>query len=452
MTPANVDVTGTSSEALRGLADALNIGGGYSEILASALGIARTEPIVSTQALATALRRDFVASHPSVGPAATLRVTLADALSDMATLATRYGPEGPHGGILDPAQPPFGVIFTDAFQMEVEAHSNLRLVEGIDADGGKGFLSLLVDTTGPTYEDEVEFDFTDPERFRLQGIAEQLTIDLRVRLDEHSNFIASCLGEPPCQANAPGTPVSTASVWAIDPWLLEYNVADAARERYQARTFLGTYLLGAASIRIGLDGNPLGWVQYAVPFDIGSPPEDQYLWETILEVAQTALHEGPFGEVAEGDGDVAFTLDDVQVGLTGAQAVEAARPTLQAQASALSDSLLGDFRENNDPVDFFVWATDDGDPVLMFAAPTDRPPGSPYGYARPGFFSSPELAERTKVSRPSIPGIADTEHEKVVLQSQGSALYFADDSGRVYRLEVLRVHEGSLEVSLEAID
>ena len=35
--------------------------------------------------------------------------------------------------------------------------------------------------------------------------------------------------------------------------------------------------------------NPAGWSTDWTALNIGSPPEDQYLWELILEVGQRAL-------------------------------------------------------------------------------------------------------------------------------------------------------------------
>ena len=92
MTPANVDVTGTTSEQLANLVDALASVGEvppFSQVLADALGLQRTQPMVSEEALVMALREHFVGSHPEVGPEKELEVTLADALADLTTLADR---------------------------------------------------------------------------------------------------------------------------------------------------------------------------------------------------------------------------------------------------------------------------------------------------------------------------------------------------------------------------
>jgi hypothetical protein len=438
MTPANVVVDGTSSESLRNLADALNVGGGYSQILAEALGIPRTAPVVSTPAMVAAFKEHFVASHPATTDDGNMRFTLADALSNLDTMTGRYGPQDGHPGVIDPTFPVHGEVFTDDFQMRAVAESNLRVVDGIDGDQGKGYMTVIVDETGPTYDDALEFDFLDPERFRLDGIRENLTVDLRFKLYEDPAFIWSCTGDPPCQANEPGNPVSAGSVWAVDPWFIEYNLASAARNRYIDRTFYGSYALGAAKVRIGQDGNPPGWIQYEVTFGLGNPPDDQWLWETVLEVGQVALHQTPYATFAEGQANVAFTMEDIPVGLTGSQAAEAVRPFLHAQSATLSEFLLGDYKKNNDRLDFFYQRASDGELYLFFVASSDLREDEPYEYVRPGFFRTSRLEPAEKVSSTTIVGLTDTEHEKLHVPAGERVVYYEDDGGMVYRVRIER--------------
>jgi hypothetical protein len=438
MTPANVVVEGTSSESLQELSDALGIGGGYGQILSEALGIARTDEVVSTAGLVASFQQNFVASHPNVEDDAKLAITLEDALSDLATLADRYGPVDGHPGIIDPGFVPSGEVLGPDFLMRAVAKSNLRLCDGIDADQGKGFLSVIADQTGPGFEDELEFDFSDPDDFQLQGLVENPTVDLRFRATETVGFVPSCLGNPPCQQNVPGTPQGGSSVWGLDPWLLEYNVTAGAMADYQQRTFEGSYLFGTAKVLIGQDGNPPGWIEYDIPLNIGSPPDPQYVWETILEVAQVALHETPFASIGEGAADVAFTLFDVPVGITGSEAAEAVRPYLQEQASLLSDFLLGDYKKNNDTVDFYFRRGDDGEPYLFFIAEADLREGEAYGYQTVGFYSSSALGAEDKISATEVFGLGDTAHEKLWVPEGESVAYFQDDGGRVYRARMVR--------------
>jgi hypothetical protein len=435
MTPANVDVSGTSSESLRALADVLGIGGGYSQILSDALGIARTDPIVSTEALVEALATHFIGSHPNAREGGKLAITLEDALTDLATLADHYGPTDGHPGVIDPSVAPFGAVLGPDFSMRVVAASNLRQCDGIDADSGQRVVSIVADETGPTFDDELEFDFEDPDRFSITGLVPNPTINLRLRIREANQFIPSCLGAR-CQTNAPGMPLGNASVWAVAPWLLEYDIAAAARIDYVDRTFDGRYLLGLASVSLGRGGAPPGWIAYGVPLNLGSPPEDQFVWETILEVAQVSLHQTPFASIPEGEVDVAFTLNDVPVGLTGAQAAQSVRPYLQEQNGKLSDLLLPGVETNGDSVDFYYCRAGGGAPYLFFVDETDMKNGAPYGYQHPGFFRTSTLDDR--VSSTQLPGVSDTNHEKLSIAEGETIVHFEDDLGSVYRARIVR--------------
>lgn len=447
MTPANVDVSGTSSESLASLADALGIGGGYGEILGNALGIPKTQEIVSTQALVRAFKENFVASHPAIAEDAKLAFYLSDALSDLATMTERYGPSDGHPGVVDPAFEVYGEVFGPDFQMRAIADSNLRTVDAIDAEGGKGFLTMVVDRVGPTYDDELEFDFTDTERFALEGVVENLTVDMQFTIPEMNTFIDSCLGAPPCHENQPDNPVGNGSVWATDPWSFELNVAAAARYDYVERIFVDSYLLGTAQIEIGQGNNPPGWVHYDIPFNIGSPPEDQYLWETILEVAQVALHETQFATFGEGQADISFIVRDLPIGLTGSVAAEQVRPYLQEQAPALSDFILGNYRESDDAADVYWRATESGDPYLFFIHPDDLVDEAPFEYRLPGFFSTPELDESSRVSQLTYAGVADTEREKFLVPAGETTIYYEDERGVVCRLRLVRSDAASTSVT-----
>lgn len=435
MTPANVVVEGTSLSGLQGLADFLNIGGGFGQIMADALGLARTEEFVSTANLVTSLQKNFLATHPGFNGGSSFEVTLEDALTDMATLADRYGPIGAHPGVLSKDFPPSGVAFGPDFQMTAIADSNLLLLDGVDLSDGKEFINTVVDNTGPTYTDPLEFDFTDPQEFSMEGIVDQLQVDLRFAMPEDPTFVETCLQDP-CKPNLPGNPIGN-SVWAREPWTLEYVVAEAAKVQYQNREYEVKYLLGSAEIRIGKNGDPKGWVEYDILLNLGNPPQDQYTWESIMEVAQVALHEPPGFSFAEGDADVAFTLEDVEIGLDGAEVEASVRPYLQDQASELANYLLGDYKKNNAPVEFYLRRADDGNTYLFFVAPEDLDDTAPYEYVRPGFFASAGMDDSMKASATEIPGVGDTVHEKLAITAGETVVYAEDDTGTRYRIRVV---------------
>lgn len=447
MTPANVDVTGTSTESLAALVDALASVGEippFSQVLASALGVERTQPVVSDASLVASLRENFVGTHPAVGPEHELEVTLADALADLAPLAQRYGPSGDHPGII--AKEVSGQVFGPDFRMVVSADSNLRIMDGVDGSAGKGFMTVIDDRMGPTFDDALEFDFEDPSRFALEGLADDLTVDMRVRLVEHVGFVPSCVGDPPCQDNAPDSPVGEDSVWTLPRWTLEYVVTATALRDYAERVYFAIYVNGLAQVHIGQEGAPPGWTHYQVENGIGDPPGDQYLWEVVLEVAQVALHHSPFNDFGEGAANAAFTVRDVPVGLSGAEAVEAVKPYLQGQSGLLSELLLGNYRDNNDAVDVYYRRGEDGGAYLFFVAPEDLPPNVEYPYGQPGFFSDPELT--TKVSATEIADVRDQAHEKVQVLAGETVLYFQDDQSQTYRLRAVMPEGDDTEIDV----
>jgi len=431
MTPANVVVEGTSIEGIQGLADFLRLGGGFNEILAQTLGIARTDEIISTDNAADSLRVGLVATHPNTGPAGELPITLYDAMNDLAPLSETFGPVAGHPGVLDPSEPPFGAVFGPDFRMRVVAESNLRWLDGVDLSEGKEYISIVVDETGPTFDDVLEFDFTDPERFQIDGIPDDPTTDLRFRTTENDAFIPSCNGLSACQDNLPDSPLA-GYVWETPGWEIEHVVTRGGLLQYSSRRV--DYCPGPcflARIEVGQGGNPAGWTEFGVFFDLGGPPEDQYLWSLISEVAQVALHRLPAGTLAEGEADVAFTLRDVGIGVTADEIRAAVRPEMQAQASELSARLLGDYSANNGRVDFFYRRGADGRPYVYFAAEEDPRPDDVYAYASPGFFEDEELT--TKVSRTSISGSGDSTHEKLRLTGERT-VYAEDEDGDLYRL------------------
>ncbi|MCA9709667.1 MAG: hypothetical protein KDK70_27765 [Myxococcales bacterium] len=449
MTPANVVVEGTTSEGLAELADSMPILiGSYGTVLSDALGVPRTQAVVSNDALVTAFRQYFVGTHPAAEPDGTLAITLEDALSDLQTLAVRLGPQGGHPGIIDPSAPVHGEVFGPGFSMTAVAESNLRLRDAVDAGAGKAYATTVESPDGAG----LQFDFSDPSRFSVQGLVEDLRIDLRIRVQEHDDFVDSCVGAAACKTNLPGAPLHDGTVWAMDPWTTEVLIAAAAYEDYKDRVYSETYALGTAAIEIGQNGNPAGWLQYDVFLDLGNPPQDQFLWETVLEVAQVALHRTPYATLPEGGADVAFTLHDIDVGLSGTQAADAVRPFLRDQAVDISGYLLGEVLEDNVGVDFYYRRGEDGRAYAYFVAPSDLPEGAQYRHARPGFFAGAGLDEDDRLSEREIIGVTDTEHDKLVLEPGETVVYFEDEVGQRYRARfTVGTDDAEIEVALGAL-
>jgi hypothetical protein len=451
MTPANSVVTGTSLESVQGLTDFLSwFTGGFSQLLADSLKIALTDEFLDTQSVVASLRHNLIATHPEISADGKITVTLADALTDMATLGDRLGPAGAHPGILIPDYPTYGPVFGPDFQMKVVAESNLRVLDGVDltagAAPGKDFISVIVDLTGPTYDDEAEFDFNDPDKFSLEGLTPNPTIDLRFAIFEHDKFVPACTSDvtPACVDNKPGNPVGNNLVWTLAPWDLEYIVAYAGTLKYATLESVVTQAL-IDVVRVGKDGNPAGWAVFNVPgilFWVSTPPA-QFVWEMINEVAQHNLHhldpDGP-PTFAEGEANVAFTLENIPVGITGAEAASAVRPFLQAQASDIAGYLLGNYKQNSGPVDFYFRRASDGQPALFWVIPDDLVDGAPYGWHAPGFYADPDLT--TKLSSTQASG-----HEVLNIAAGETVVYAADDKGDTYKIRILAPSDNPVEIT-----
>jgi hypothetical protein len=441
MTPANSKVEGTSLQGVQGLSDFLALfTGGFAGMMGESLEIPVTAEFLDTGSVVASMRTNLLGTHPEVLPGGKLALYLSDALADLETLGTRLGPNGEHPGVLTPDFPVHGEVFGPDFQMNVAAESNLRVLDGLDLSVDKGFITVVADVTGPNFDDEAEFDFEDPTKFTMTGLNPNPSIDLRFAIFEHPEFIPACTSDvsAACVDNEPGFPIANDLVWTLDPWQLEYLIAYAGTLKYATLQTVVTQFL-TDIVKVGQDGNPAGWAEFNVPlgFLFGEPPA-QFVWELINEVAQYDLHylEDPETPTfAEGDANVEFTLFDVPCGLTGAEAAEAVRPYLQGQASNIAGYLLGNYKENNFPVDFYYRRADNGAPHLFFVTPEDLLEGQGYGWASPGFFGDPDLQD--KLSRTELPGIGETGHEKLAITAGETIVYAADDEGTTYRLRIV---------------
>jgi hypothetical protein len=203
-------------------------------------------------------------------------------------------------------------------------------------------------------------------------------------------------------------------------------------------------------VNIGQEGNPRGWSVFLgnISFPPDPPPDvpgPQFFWELLADVAQTAIHD-PTGdgnpEIQEGAAQPVFALHNVGIGLTADEIVADLRPTLQSQANEIAEIILGRYWVNNDGLDFFYGrGAPDGAPTLFFVAeddlrPSDQSSEAPraYTYESPGFFTSPDLSEASKVSSKDLDGLDDTTHEKYRLPPGETTLYMQDDEGAVYEV------------------
>ncbi len=442
MTPANSVVDGTSLDAVQSLSGFLLVfAGGFPKLLADSLGIAETDEFLDTPSTVASLKVNLIGTHPEVSEDGMITLTLEDALTDMATLGERLGPSGDHPGIMVPGFPVEGSVFGPDFEMAVVASSNLRVLDGIDLSVGKDFISVIADVTGPSFDDEAEFDFNDPAKFSMSGLEPNPTLDLRFGIYESDKFVDSCtsLVSAACINNSPQTPIGDGLVWTLDPWDLEYIVAYGARLRYSGLHEVVTYLF-VDVVEVGQGGDPGGWAVFNVPLlgDLFAPPS-QYVWELLNEIAQYNLHHLEAGgpqSFPEGQANVEFTLEDIEVGITGEEAANAVRPYLQAQASEIAGYLLGNYKNNSGPVDFYYRRASDGTPHLFFVTAEDLADDLDYGWTTPGFFSDAELTQ--KISSTSIEGLGDSTHEKLaIVAGETTTIFAADDEGGSYSLRIV---------------
>ena len=108
---------------------------------------------------------------------------------------------------------------------------------------------------------------------------------------------------------------------------------------------------------------------------------------------------------------------------------------MQGQASDIAGYLLGNYKENSGPVDFYYRRADDGVPYLFWVAPEDLLEGLPYDWAQPGFYADADLT--TKLSSTTVDGVGDTMHEKLRIEAGETVVYAADDEGGSYRIRVV---------------
>jgi hypothetical protein len=169
-----------------------------------------------------------------------------------------------------------------------------------------------------------------------------------------------------------------------------------------------------------------GWVSIDTAGGIGAPPPDLYAWDLLMEVAQVRLHDNG---VPEGQGDMAFSLENLSIGLTAEQLVEKLRPRLAEQETELSELFVGDLGLAESRADLFYVPAEGGKGVLMFRAPEDSE--AEFTYPSVGFFSDSELTQKVSVTS-AVEGV-DDPHEKVSAEV-GKSYFACDEKGTVFEI------------------
>jgi len=458
MTPDTSDLRRTQMEEM--LAIAPKVGFAAEEVLAEAAGIKVDAPFLSDQSLTDAVVDGVIGSHPNaqvrpgrktasnpegIYPVARgfLPVTLEDAASDMASLSIRFGAYNQDGRY----HPGFMVgttrakVLSDDFKMVLKANANALPFKGVDlTNGSRGNVGSIGKDGGEL------FDFSDPDWLRIEGINPNAVVEeMTFQILEHPDYFPISAGPLP-------SPIGNSPVWTAPAWTLERIVAEAGFTSFSSRDFSREYFLKDESDPLFVLSIDQGYMAVETLANLGSPPPPMFMWDLMLEVAQVRLHDGPdpaspeTDAIPEGEGHVRFTLRDVPIGITADQIAEAIRNNVEEDPSGLVSAAGSILDQSAGEPDFYFYQPRSDAPEavqgdwLYFIAADDIPTGDdgaplwdPAGYAKPGFFSDAALTQKVSALTP-VDG--DVTHEKVRI-AEGDVLYAGDNTGAVYRIDVL---------------
>ncbi|AUX26709.1 hypothetical protein SOCEGT47_072790 [Sorangium cellulosum] len=460
MTPESADLRGTSLEGLLGVGNAVGLP--TSKILADLVGADGNERLIPVEIAAQAVLENLVSTHPNTqarrGPPSSehpdgiypvaprsIPVTLYDVVSDFAGLAEQFGPtpldpddpDGPrHPGFIKATSGVKAAL--DHFTMTVRVNVNALPYKGVDATAAD--VASVNSTPGQI---DTLFDFSEPDWLELNGLAEGLSIgELTMAIPESPMYLPGGTAEEP-------SPRGDSPVWEQPPWELEHILARAGELRAaliedhcSSYGPQGTSTSQFEPVEVCIDER--GWTEISVDDSVvleEPPPPPSYFWDILVEVAQKRLHDG---DLAEGDANVEVTVRDVPVGVETDDLVARIKENLANDPAVLKDMAI----ELNDnaagDADFYLYqpSTEGGvagrRDYLYFVAPDDLRKDAAgarvrdYAYENPGFFSDAELTKKVSTTE-AIDG--DALHEKVEVEP-GDTLYFEDDEGRRYAIEI----------------
>ncbi len=443
MSPQTADLSGTSMQALLELAP--NIGFSVPEVLGAALGVAPDQAFLSPADVGAAMVEFVIGSHPNArvrpGPQTAdnpdglypvrpgkLPVFLDDVLSDLRTLQRRYGPyagpDGYHPGFI--AGPVEATLFEEDLVMVVKANTNGAPDKGVDLE-----TASIAGVNSIDDAPETLFDFDDPDWLNIEGsfVDPPRIGRMLFALGEDPRFIAGGTNRQPA-------PRGDGAVWTAAPYTLERVVAEAAFARWRDHTVYEEFRrrdTGEPLLTLDVDQ---GWLSLATPGRVGEPPPPTYIWDLITEVAQIRVHDG---DIAEGEANVSFVLEDVALGLSMADLIGGVKRSLQADPAGLVQVAATLFDNTWGEADFFYRRPrgEDTD-YLFFIHASDIPKERdgtairPYDYAKPGFWAEPALTTQLGTTD-TVDG--DRVHIKLQV-SAGDTFYVQDEADQVYRVTV----------------
>ncbi len=445
MTPDTANLAGTSLATLIDLAPLLGVA--PEQVLADLFQVDVEDTFLTDKQLADTIIPQVIASHPNaqtrlgpktaqnpdgiypVAPGA-LPVNLTDLATNLDTFSLRFGPYNEpgreHPGFVSGIK---SAVLEDDFKITVRANANALPYKGIDLTD-----ATVASVSSIRSQIEGLFDFEDPNWMRVDGLApgEPLITSLTLQIMEASTFVRG--GTSPTPAG-----IGNSLGWGLPSWTLERVLLGAAQGAFKT-------LNSSTSYAAAGDTEPLfsasvlnGFQTLDVRGGLGSPPQPSYVWDLLLEVAQVRLHDGG---LQEGQGNVAFTLQNVPLGQTSAELEQRVKDNLRANPTSLLELTESVLASTTGAADLYYYrAQQENQPALQgdwlyFIIPgdiEDGPDAKPvraYSYAHPGFFADAALTQKVSAI---VPLDGDTEHEKVRLDDHPE-LYVEDDTGAVFRL------------------
>lgn len=460
MTPENADLSGTSLEGLLGVGNAVGLS--TSKILSDLTGAAGNERLIPVQITSQAVLENLVSTHPNtqhrrgptndehpdgVYPVAphSIPVTLYDVVTDFAGLAAQFGPTpldpddpdgAKHPGFIKAASGVKAAL--DDFTMTVRVDVNALPYKGVDAT-----MADVASVNSTPGQIDTLFDFSQEDWLVLDNLNRNLSIgELTLAIPESAMLLPGGTSREPAPRG--NSPVWEQPLWEFEHILARAGELRAAKIKDHCSSYgpAGTSMSDFEAVKVCIDES--GWTEISVDESVileDPPPAPSYFWDILLDVAQARLHDGG---LAEGEADLEVTLRDVPVGVKTEDLVASIKKNLASDPAVLKDMAL----ELNDnaagDADFYLYqpSTESGvagqRDYLYFVAPDDIRKDADgvrvrdYAYESPGFFSDPALEKKVSTTE-EIDG--DALHEKVEVKA-GDTLYFADDEGHRYEIEV----------------
>ncbi|MBK7825945.1 hypothetical protein [Nannocystis sp.] len=442
MTADNVNLEGTKLEKMIGLAGSVGIP--PAKVLAALMCVQVSERSIPFALGAEVLLDLVLGSTPTpkrLGPvtkehpdgqypiaARSLPITMWDVVSDFKDLSERFGPSGDHPGFISKIE---GIEVGSAMALHIRANLNALPYKGIDL--GSGYVASVNSTSSQI---DTLFDFDSPDWLTVTGLSDIVKIGaITVTIVEHKTFV------PGGDSKSP-SPNGNSAIWDLPEWEFEHVLIEMARRRTDTvDPHCDTYKLATQVTAFEACIDDTGWTTMETFTDIGNPPPPAYFWDILAEVAQVRLHDGG---LAEGDGNVEFTLRDVEVSLDQEGIIATVKENIRANPKALAK--LAELLNNNadGDADFYYYRPDASNPAdlqgdyLYFITEddlrtdADGAPVRPYAYKHPGFFADAGLTN--KLSKTSKIDDDDT-HEKLKV-SPGQVIFAEDDAGHVYQVAV----------------